>query len=653
MDAVELSTTGKAGGSTALRAVTLIALAFTFGNATWAAWDQDLTYDEFFHLEWPRRLLEERTDSRDAFRFDSKTPALMPAVILRKALVSAGVESKQGLRFATRLCSVGYLAVCLLLIFWICDALGREGAWIGVLLAALDPNLAAHASIATSDIAYTLAVLLVAGMLSRVGGKAGEAALVGVAIGLAFAMKYTAVLLVPVSALGLILMTPGAAKQLRNVLFAILAGLFTMGGLYLWVNVFTPIGSLGLESPLLRSIAAAVPWMRVPFPAAVLTGIDMSIAHNLPSLWNCYLFGQEHRGGVWYYFLALWAIKTPVALIAVILSGLWRLKARWRGRTVVMLGGLLLVHLGYFSFFFATQIGLRFALPCIALSCALAAIGLQGTVRRNGLLALACLSLPERAPYFGDPIAFTNLAVWPKSRAYWFAADSNLDYGQNRERVERYANNLGLPLILNQGTVTPGIYVVSANDLVIFNARSHRWLIDHDIEAILVGFTHFGFSITGERFEEYMNAARIAPSPPDFGELCAGRLPHSPPGAQIAFDQNTHPEGPRSWVICVSSRKGVDVGFSVTNGRLLFGRVRDDGSCEAALMLEKQQAWFRVPKGGQSELCIQELTYRRRELQYLTSGYITVRGQGADVALRPAPPFRLFEERNLDLSSRP
>ena len=51
MDAVELSTTGKAGGSTALRAVTLIALAFTFGNATWAAWDQDLTYDEFFHLE--------------------------------------------------------------------------------------------------------------------------------------------------------------------------------------------------------------------------------------------------------------------------------------------------------------------------------------------------------------------------------------------------------------------------------------------------------------------------------------------------------------------------------------------------------------------------------------------------------------------------
>lgn len=46
-------------GLTVLRALALVALTFTFGNALWAAWDQDLTYDEYFHLEWPRRLLDE------------------------------------------------------------------------------------------------------------------------------------------------------------------------------------------------------------------------------------------------------------------------------------------------------------------------------------------------------------------------------------------------------------------------------------------------------------------------------------------------------------------------------------------------------------------------------------------------------------------
>ena len=244
--------------------------------------------------------------------------------------------------------------------------------------------------------------------------------------------------------------------------------------------------------------------------------------------------------------------------------------------------------------------------------------------------------------WLGDPIAFTNLFVWPKSRAYWFAADSNLDYGQNRERIYRYARALGLPLILDRGAVTPGLYVAGANDLAVFDSRrSHRWLIDQNTPAILVGFTHFGFSITGELFDEYLGAARIAPSLPRFNELCPAALTHYPPGAQIDFEQNNPPAGPRSWMVCVSSRKGVDLGFSVTTGRLRLGRILEDGTCEVELFHEGQQAWFRVPRGGQSGLCLQELPFRRPELPYLTAGYLTVRGQGAEVAIRPAPGMTL------------
>ena len=85
-----------------LRLLAVAAAIFTLGNALWAAWDQDITYDEPFHISWAERLLESRIDTREVFRFDSKTPALLPSVLLRKALRATGVESEQVLRFSTR-----------------------------------------------------------------------------------------------------------------------------------------------------------------------------------------------------------------------------------------------------------------------------------------------------------------------------------------------------------------------------------------------------------------------------------------------------------------------------------------------------------------------------------------------------------------------
>jgi len=172
-----------------LRALSLAAAIFTLGNATWAAWDQDLTYDEPVHLGWPQRLLEERNDAREQFRFDSKTPALLPNVMLRSALQAKGVESTQILRFATRLPSVGLLALVLLLVFRLARTGDPETAWLGVLLASLDANLAAHASIATTDLAYALVVLLFAAVMARQSSLLSSAALIGALLGTALAVK--------------------------------------------------------------------------------------------------------------------------------------------------------------------------------------------------------------------------------------------------------------------------------------------------------------------------------------------------------------------------------------------------------------------------------------------------------------------------------
>ena len=629
-----------------LRMVTIIAVVFTLGNALWAAWDQGLTYDEFYHLEWPRRLLYERLDERDsAFRFDSKTPVLLPAVLTVDGLRGMGIGSEQGLRFAARLTPIAYLGLCLGLVAALARYANSEAAWMAVLLAALDPNLAASASVATSDVAYTMAVLLAAWAMVRATASWTSELIIGAAIGLSFAVKYTAVLLVPVALLYVAWHrrdSPRSALLRLGVMAG--ASCLTANALYLLVGVWAPLGSLAFRTPVLQNLSEILPSFRLPFPRSVLTGIDISMDHDAHTNWSCYLLGQTHPGGVWYYFVAHWLMKTPVALGLAVVAGVWLMRTAWRERLVVVLGVLFGIHLIYFSFFFSTQIGFRYTLPCVLLASTLAAIGLARAPTRYAwwLVPMAAFAMAERLPYWGDPIAFTNLSVWPKSRAYRYTADSNLDYGQNRERLARYVKESRLAAIVDQATVTPGLYVINANDLTIFgNFRANRWLIARDIPVVNLGFTHFGFSITGELFEAYMNETRVVPSVTSFGDVCAGELPHYPPGSKIPFTRNDHPDRGRLWVICAYSKKGVDLGFRVQEGRLYFGSVVSRGRCSTEFLQANQMTWVRVPPGGRVQLCIREIPFRRSFLPYLVDGYLTVRGQGADVEFRPVPPDSL------------
>jgi hypothetical protein len=629
-----------------LRTLASLAVLFTLGNALWAAWDQGQTYDEFYHLEWPRRLLFDRIDERESsLRFDSKTPALLPAVLLVRGLEAQGVNSERILRFASRLVPVFYLAVCLGLVAALARSYRSDAAWLAVLLVALDPNMAANASIATTDVAYACAVLVFALAILRGTGTLAHDALVGCALGLAFVAKFTAVLLVPVAVLHVLLERQASWRHLLFRL-TVLTGAccLTASGLYLFVGVGAPLASLPWRTPLLQSLANLLPSFPVPFPRSILTGIDISRDHDQHLLWNCYLFGQIHQGGVWYYFLAHWLMKTPVALIGALAIGLAAIGRGWRNRPVTLLAALFALHLLYFSFLFSTQIGFRYVLMCVPLASVLAAWGLAryGPIRPAWLVALAVVVFAERIPYWGDPIAFTNVSVWPKSRAYWYTADSSLDYGQNRERVARYVKESGLSVVTDQATVTPGTYVVNANGLTkAGNFKANKWLLDRDIPAVRFGFTDFGFSITGERFDEFMNEARVAPSLSSFDESCSGNLPHYPPGAQLPFVQEQHPDGGRLWIVCVRSRKGVDLGLTVKTGRLLFGRVMGDGSCSTDFLQANQAAWVRVPRGASAELCIREIPFRRPSLPYLLDAYLTVRGQGADVDVRRIPDTSL------------
>src|SRR5262245_12788251 len=132
-------------------AVAVVALA----SATYAAWAQGWTYDEPVHLLWSRRLLETGLAERDSQeRFNSKTPVTIPNVLAEKAARGLGLPDDV-VRFAARLPTLAWLAVLLLATGLVGRRLfGEEAGCLAVLAVALDPNVLAHGSLATVDVAY-------------------------------------------------------------------------------------------------------------------------------------------------------------------------------------------------------------------------------------------------------------------------------------------------------------------------------------------------------------------------------------------------------------------------------------------------------------------------------------------------------------------
>ena len=134
----------------------MLALALAVGavgHASWSAGQEGWTYDEeAFHLRWAERFLDTGISERASQeRFNSKTPIMLPGVLARKAARAAGVTDAEALRFFARAPSVLWLALLLGLVYAAGRMVSPLAGALALTGAALDPNLAAHASLATSE----------------------------------------------------------------------------------------------------------------------------------------------------------------------------------------------------------------------------------------------------------------------------------------------------------------------------------------------------------------------------------------------------------------------------------------------------------------------------------------------------------------------
>lgn len=348
----------------------------------------------------------------------------------------------------------------------------KAGPWVTALLAC-EPNLLAHAGLATTDIALTAGVL--AAVYHFAAGQGGRWwqrwLLPGAAAGLAVACKASAITFVPLAwaVIGLVPLSPGGRGvrgegETSRARLRLAANRVIASALVAAVTLFVACGTDWATEPSFIRWADTLPddttGNAVRFTAAHLhifpnagEGLVQQVKHNLRGH-GSYALGEWHPRAVWYYFPLVLSAKLPEPLL-VVLAGL----LLFRPRRLLTPAGLIAGAYLLFSLTCRVQIGVRLVFPLVAMLNVAAVVGITSRDRQGAeyphSLAVAARWLLVALT------AMISLASWPHPlrhcNHFWGGtdsaagtlADSNYDWGQGLPELKRWREaNAGHPLRL-------------------------------------------------------------------------------------------------------------------------------------------------------------------------------------------------------------
>lgn len=329
---------------------------------------------------------------------------------------------------------------------------GPAAGALAAALLACEPNVLAHASLATTDVAAAagLLALVVHFEAGRGRGTGRRLVVPGLLYGLALLAKGSLLLLAPL-ALTAVEAHRAGIRLLWNERRRFLRELAAILGLGLAVAVlycgsdFRPEKSFvawarglppGAASDALATVADG---LRV-FPNG-LEALVREIRHNVRGH-GVYVLGITHPRAVWYYFPVALAIKLGLPVLAL-LAGLAVFRRRALGNGLLAAAALLLL----FSVTYRVQIGVRLVLPLVGLlmtGLAVAAVTAFPERSRIFLFAAPALLALESASAFPDALRFTNALWGGMETGHLRLSDSNADWGQGLPALAAWAENRGV-----------------------------------------------------------------------------------------------------------------------------------------------------------------------------------------------------------------
>lgn len=385
---------------------------------------------------------------------------------------------------------VMFVALCLaaLVSRWAGELYGAWGRAIALLFCALDPNLIAHGRLVTTDVGAAFFYALAIYAFWRFWRRPWLPALVpvGIAMGLAQCVKFSAILLLPIlGSLGLteVLGFCRSSRSFRGPRLAADRRVIWTSAALAWGGAMAVIVLLaGLTIWAVYGFGVGQPsgWtVAVPAPAYVegLRTILTRVSTERPT----FLMGQRLSEGRWYYFGVALLVKTPlptlIALSLAAISNRWR-RFSWAEWPLLLVPLLYLgtsarstLNLGYrhllpilpFLWIYAGRLGFLFAIPKINAKTQRGKGARKTFPWRPGGLA-TCVFVSGDAPRGGRKarwavVVVSILGIWlaagtlgvaPDYLAYFnelaggpdggwrYLVDSNLDWGQDLYALKAY-----------------------------------------------------------------------------------------------------------------------------------------------------------------------------------------------------------------------
>jgi 4-amino-4-deoxy-L-arabinose transferase-like glycosyltransferase len=365
---------------------------------------------------------------------------------------------------------------------WAGELWGFRAGAVALGLFTVEPTLAAHAGLATTDLGVTCFIFGAVYFLWRMTRRVSVANLVGLTICFALAIlsKFSAALLVPI----VILLAWLSARQRGTLSSRAIVALVAWLGVSTWLAIwsiygfrFAPSHTPGWlfalhQHPAVQhavpTLSAVVAWIDSYhlFPNAFSQGFlhGQGLVQGRPS----FLAGNYSNFGWWYYFPVAFLVKTPLALIAALLFGLVKSVRR---RTLLSSDGEAFLVIPAVVFLAAAMssalnIGVRHILPIYPFVILIAAkafdqwLSSRSPWPSRAAVALLAVAFLEFASVYPNNLAFFNRAVGGPSQGFRWLADSNLDWGQALKPLKRWmdANRVTHINLAYFGVADPAYY---------------------------------------------------------------------------------------------------------------------------------------------------------------------------------------------------
>ena len=373
------------------------------------------------------------------------------AQLFGRALVYGGQNNADDLLFWGRFMqALVTLATGVLVFLWAKSLSNPGGGLLALTAWAFNPIALAYGHLIITDPGIALMLPLAVWMFSRFleSPRPRTALLSGLTFGGALLTKYTAIILIPI--FGLLafvawwrLRRPTHNQSTRRLFayFCLFAAVTWGTVLLLYVLYWAPPPAIMVTDAHRLDIPAWFTTLRCfVIPRDFFKGFTIMLLHVFTGH-DCYLMGQWSHVGWWYFYPVTIFIKTPVALLLLLVSAVVMALRRIRRSSFAEAAPLIAAAV-YLACAITSRadIGIRHALPIYPLLAVVAGIEYGRAklpIRFVGWLFAGWLAV---AAFVARPdyLAYMSEFVGGPAHGQNYLLDSNYDWGQDGKRLKEW-----------------------------------------------------------------------------------------------------------------------------------------------------------------------------------------------------------------------